>query len=134
MRYLLDTDICIYIARRKPGALRARWEAMEVGEMGMSIVTYLELVHGAIKSQQPDTNLARVEELREVLPVLPLGAGVAIHYGRIRADLEKKGLPIVPFDLVIAAHAVSLGLTLVTANVREFARVEGLQVENWARR
>lgn len=132
MHYLLDTDICVYIARRKPGTIRARWEGMQVGELGMSVVTCLELVYGAIKSEQPEANLARVEELRENIPVVPLDAGVAKAYGRMRKTLEKKGTPIGPHDLVIAAHAVGLGLTLVTSNVREFARVEGLRVENWA--
>ncbi len=133
MQYLLDTDICIYIARRKPGAIRARWQGMEVGELGMSVITYLELVYGAVKSQQPEANLARVEELREHIPVVSLGPDVARTYARIRRTLEKKGMLIGPYDLVIAAHAVSLGLTLVTGNVLEFARVEGLRVENWAR-
>jgi len=133
VQYLLDTDICVYIARRKPETIWARWQRMEVGELGMSVITYLELVYGAVKSQQPEANLARVEELREHIPVLSLGPDVARTYAQIRRTLEKKGTPIGPYDLVIAAHAVSLGLTLVIANVRSFARVEGLQVENWVR-
>jgi len=132
MRYLLDTDICVYIARRKPATIRARWERMEVGELGMSILTYLDLMHRAVKSKQPEANLARIEELREVIPVVPLDTRAAVHYARIRTDLEKRGMPVGPFDLVVAAHALSLGLTLVTATVREFPRLEGLRVENWA--
>ncbi len=99
----------------------------------MSVLTYLELVYGAVKSQQPEANLARVGELRENIPVVPLDASTAKAYGRIRRTSEKKGMLIGPYDLVIAAQAASLGLTLVTANRREFARVEGLRVENWAR-
>ena len=86
-----------------------------------------------MKSQQAEAALARVEQIREMVPVVPLGAGMARDYGQIRRLLEKKGSTIGPLDLVIAAHALSLGLVLVTANVREFARVEGLRVENWAR-
>ena len=132
MRYLLDTDICVYMARRKPVRLMARLDQVWPGELAMSIVTYLELVFGGMKSRQPEAALTRVEQIRDLVPLAPLTADVAREYGRIRIELEKKGLPIGPFDLLIAAHALSLGLTLVTANVREFARVPGLRVENWA--
>jgi len=132
VRYLLDTDICVYMARRKPVRLMARLDQVWPGELAMSIVTYLELVFGGMKSRQPEAALTRVEQIRDLVPLAPLTADVAREYGRIRIELEKKGLPIGPFDLLIAAHALSLGLTLVTANVREFARVPGLRVENWA--
>jgi tRNA(fMet)-specific endonuclease VapC len=98
----------------------------------MSVVTYLELVYGAWKSQQVEANLAKIEQLRRLIPAQPLDADVAKHYGRLRADLEKKGVPIGAYDLLIAAHALTLGLTLVTNNLREFARVEGLRLDNWA--
>lgn len=132
MRYLLDTNICIYIAKRKPARILARLERTRPGELGMSVVTYLELVYGACKSQQVDANVARIEELRRIIPVQSLDPGAARHYGRVRTELEKKGSPIGAYDLLIAAHALSLGLILVTNNVREFSRVEGLRVENWA--
>ena len=132
MRYLLDTNICIYIAKRKPGRVLARLQQLRPGDIGMSVVTYLELVYGAWKSEQVKTNLARLEQLRHLIPVQSLGADVGRYYGRLRADLEKKGVPIGAYDLIIAAHALSLGLTLVTNNVREFARVDGLRLDNWA--
>ena len=98
----------------------------------MSIVTYCELVYGAWKSQRVEANLAKIEQLRFLIPVEPLETGAATHYGRLRSKLERIGSPIGAYDLLIAAHALSLGLILVTRNVREFARVRGLRVENWA--
>ena len=98
----------------------------------MSVVTYLELVYGAWKSQSVEVNLAKIEQLRLLVPVQSLDVGASKHYGRIRTELEKKGSPIGPYDLLIAAQALSLGLTLVTNSVREFAGVEGLRLENWA--
>jgi len=132
MRYLLDTNICIYIAKRKPSRVLLRLERLRPGDVGMSVVTYLELVYGAWKSQHVEANLARIEQLGLLIPVQPLDVDVARHYGRLRSQLEKKGSSIGAYDLLIAAHALSLGLTLVTNNVREFARVEGLHLDNWA--
>lgn len=132
MRYLLDTNICIYIAKRKPSGVLARLQQLRLGDIGMSVVTYLELVYGAWRSEQVETNLARLEQLRHLIPVQSLGADVGRYYGRLRAELERKGVPIGAYDLMIAAHALSLGLTLVTNNVREFARVDGLRLDNWA--
>ena len=132
MRYLLDTNICIYIAKRRPRCVLSRLERLRPGDVGMSIVTYLELVYGAWKSQQAAANLARLEELRGIIPVQPLDVGAARDYARIRTDLEKRGSPIGAYDLLIAAHALSLGLILVTNNVREFARIHGLRLESWA--
>ncbi len=132
MRYLLDTNICIYITRRKPQAVLARLERLRAGDVGMSVVTYLELVYGACKSQRVEANLSVIERLRCLIPALPLEESAGTHFGRVRAALEREGKPIGAYDLLIAAHALSLGLTLVTNNPREFARVEGLPVENWA--
>jgi tRNA(fMet)-specific endonuclease VapC len=98
----------------------------------MSVVTYLELVYGAIKSQQAEANLAKIEQLRQLIPVQSLDTAAGRHYGRLRVELERKGSPIGSYDLLIAAHALSLGLTLVTNNVREFSRLPGLHLENWA--
>jgi tRNA(fMet)-specific endonuclease VapC len=132
VRYLLDTNICIYIAKRKPDRVLARLRQLRPGDIGMSVVTYLELVYGAWKSDQLETNLDRLEQLRNLIPVQSLAADVGRYYGRVRAELEKKGVPIGAYDLMIAAHALSLGLTVVTNNVREFARVDGLRLDNWA--
>jgi tRNA(fMet)-specific endonuclease VapC len=131
MRYLLDTNICIYIAKQKPHGVLARLQRLRPGDVGMSIITYLELVYGALKSQHCEANLLRIQELERVIPVLPLDANTGQHYGRMRTELEKKGSPIGAYDLLIAAHALALGLTLVTNNLREFRRVPQLVVENW---
>lgn len=132
MRYLLDTNICIYISKRKPPQVLSRLQRLRPGDVGMSIVTHLELVYGAWKSQRVEANLAAIEQLRGLIPVQPLDVAVAGHYGRLRAELERAGTPIGAYDLIIAAHALSLGLTLVSNNRREFSRVRGLRVDNWA--
>jgi tRNA(fMet)-specific endonuclease VapC len=132
MRYLLDTDICIYIAKRKPAGVLTRLERLRPGDVGMSVITYLELVYGACKSQQVEANGARIKQLSHLIPVQALDAPAATHYGRLRAGLERSGSLIGAYDLLIAAHALALGLTLVTNNVREFRRVPGLRLENWA--
>lgn len=131
MRYLLDTNICIYIAKRKPASAASRFARLRPGEVGMSVITYLELVYGAHKSQHAEENLARIELLEQLIPAQPLDRAAAAFYGNLRTDLERKGLPIGAYDLLIAAHALSLGLTLVTNNTREFSRITGLRLENW---
>ena len=132
MRYLLDTNICIYIAKRKPPSVHSRFARLRPGDVGMSVVTYLELVYGAHKSQHPQDNLARIEELERLIPAQPLAPDAAAHYGTLRVELERKGSPIGAYDMLIAAHALSLDLVLVTNNTREFSRIQGLRLENWA--
>jgi tRNA(fMet)-specific endonuclease VapC len=131
MRYLLDTNICVYIAKRKPPQVFERLRRLRPGDMGMSVVTYFELCYGAEKSQRREENRRRIEELRRLIPVLPVEAEASDHYGRLRAEFERAGTPIGAYDLIIAAQALSLGLVLVTNNVREFKRVRGLSIENW---
>jgi tRNA(fMet)-specific endonuclease VapC len=131
LRYLLDTNIVIYVIKRRP------LQALEIfnqnaGRMAISAITLAELQHGAEKSSNPTANLAVMEDLCSRLEVLPYGAKAAQHYGSIRAALEKLGQPIGVNDLHIAAHARSEGLTLVSNNLREFQRVPALQIENWA--
>ena len=133
LKYLLDTNIVIYVIKRRP------IEAMGVfnenaGRMAISAVTLSELFHGAEKSARVAQNLAVVEEFASLLEVLPYSAKASQHYGAIRAELEKVGRPIGVNDLHIAAHARSEGLTLVTNNLSEFKRVPGLLTENWLRR
>ena len=132
MRYLLDTNICIYIAKQKPPAVLARLQRLKTGDVGMSVITHLELSYGAWKSQQRESNLQRIQALERLIPVLPLDVGTGKHYGNVRTVLERKGTPIGAYDLLIALHALSLGLILVTNNLREFRRVPQLIVENWA--
>lgn len=131
MRYLLDTNICIYIAKRRPIQVLTRLEKMRPGDLGMSVVTYLELAYGTWKSDRRQENLSRIERLRQLIPVAPLEAGAALEYGRVRTELERRGTPIGAYDLLIASQALSLGLVLVTNNVREFERIPSLKIENW---
>lgn len=131
MQYLLDTNICIYIVKRKPLAVLERFEKMPIGAAGISLITYGELEFGALKSQQSQKALGILDELVAYLPVLPMENEVAAHYADIRANLEARGRPIGNNDLWIAAHARALDLTLVSNNIKEFERVENLKLENW---
>lgn len=133
-RYLLDTNICIYIAKHTPPAVRERFSRHTASELAMSVVTLGELRFGAEKSQARERAIAVVRQLESLIPVcaLPLAAGE--HYGQIRAALQKSGQVIGNNDLWLAAHARAEGWVLVTNNEREFVRVEGLQVENWVER
>ncbi len=131
-RFLLDTNICIYIRRKKPEEVLRRFRALKAGEAALSVITFGELVYGAEKSAQRVAALELLRELARVLPVMGLPETAANAYGTIRAELERKGQLIGNNDLWIAAHAKAAGLTLVTNNEREFRRVRGLRVENWA--
>ncbi len=131
-RFLLDTNICIYIRRKKPEEVLRRFRTLKQGEAALSVITFGELVYGAEKSAQRAAALEVLRELARVLPVMGLPETAAEAYGTIRAELERKGQMIGNNDLWIAAHAKAEGLTLVTNNEREFRRVRGLKVENWA--
>lgn len=130
LKYLLDTNIAIYVIKRRPVEVMGVFNE-NAGRMAMSAITLSELLHGAEKSAKVAQNLAAVEEFASLLEVLPYTAKAAQHYGVIRTALEKVGRPIGVNDLHIAAHARSEGLTLVTNNVGEFERVPGLVTENW---
>lgn len=130
LKYMLDTNIVIYvIKRRPPGALAAFNQ--HAGQLCISSITLAELLHGAEKSTKPDHNLRQVEDFTSRLTVLEYGSRAAAHYGDIRATLERKATPIGVNDLHIAGHARSEGLMLVTNNLKEFERVEALRLENW---
>lgn len=131
IRYLLDTNICIYIAKHNPPAVRARFEQFSADALAMSVITLGELQHGAEKSQARDKALAVLQQLQGAIQVMPLPLATGQHYGQIRAALERTGQPIGNNDLWIAAHARAEGWVLVTNNEREFRRVPGLEVENW---
>ena len=130
LKYLLDTNIVIYVIKRRPIEVLAAFNN-NVTRMAISAVTLAELLHGAEKSSQPASNLAVVEDFCSRLVVLPYTEKAAQHYGAIRAALEKIGQPIGVNDLHIAAHARSEGLVLVTNNEKEFTKVPALQIENW---
>jgi tRNA(fMet)-specific endonuclease VapC len=131
-RFLLDTNIFIYIRRRRPLEVRRRFEAFDFGETAMSVITYGELMFGVERSGTRSKSLAEVEEITALIPILPLPAAAAPIYGSIRAALALKGQIIGANDMWIAAHAIAQDLTVVTNNEREFRRVSGLKVENWA--
>ena len=130
LRYLLDTNIVIYVLKRRPIEVLSVFN-QNASRMAISAITLSELYHGAEKSIKVSENLAAIEDFCSRLDVLPYGSKAAQHYGAIRAGLEKLGQPIGVNDLHIAAHARSEGLVMVTNNVAEFARVPALQVENW---
>jgi tRNA(fMet)-specific endonuclease VapC len=131
-RYLLDTNICIYIRQNRPEEVLRRFRKLRPGEAALSVITYGELFYGAAKSLQRAAALERLQELVRLLPALALPDSAGEAYGSIRADLESKGEMIGNNDLWIAAHALAAGLVLVTNNEREFRRVRGLKVQNWA--
>ena len=130
LRYLLDTNIVIYVLKRRPVEVLSTFNA-NTSRMAISSVTLAELLHGAEKSSRVSENLAAIEDFCSRLEVLPYGPKAAQHYGAIRAALEKLGQPIGVNDTHIAAHARSEGLVLVTNNMGEFARVPALEAENW---
>ena len=130
LRYLLDTNICIYVIKRRPEALLDRFNS-HAAQLAISSITLAELLHGAEKSTAPQRMISVVENFCSRLEVLAYGSKAAQHYGQIRAALEMRGTPIGVNDLHIAAHARSEGLTLVSNNLREFQRVEGLLLDNW---
>lgn len=132
INYLLDTNIVIYVIKRKPLELLEIFN-QHANQLAISSVTLAELMHGVEKSQYYAKNLANVEAFAARLQVLDYGQKAAAHYGNIRATLEKQGKPISVNDLHIAAHARSEGLILVTNNEKEFIRVEGLRVQNWTK-
>jgi tRNA(fMet)-specific endonuclease VapC len=131
MIILLDTDICIYIIRRKPITVLQRFNSYAVGDIGVSSVTVGELFVGAQKSQQPAQNQRAVEQFLLPLTIAPFDYTAAVAYGQVRATVEQQGTPIGALDMLIAAHAISLGVTIATNNGREFMRVPALTVEDW---
>ncbi len=132
MIYMLDTDICIYIIKRKPLHVLKRLELIQPNQLSMSAITLAELMNGAKKSQRVEANVSRLNALGEVLEICSFDQQAAVVYGDVRSSLEKRGEVIGAHDLLIAAHALSLDRILVTNNEREFKRVEGLKVDNWA--
>jgi tRNA(fMet)-specific endonuclease VapC len=130
-RYLLDTDTFVYIRRGRPVQARARFDRLQPGEAVLSVITYGELAYGIEKKDVGPDPWRILEELIQIIPVVPLLAEAANVYGSIRATLAKKGQVIGSNDLWIAAHAKMMNLILVTNNEREFRRVPGLKIENW---
>ena len=132
IKYMLDTNILIYAIKNRPKKVREAFKSHS-DYLSMSSVTLGELIYGAERSVQVARNLQDIESLAARMDVLPFDYLAATHFGQLRAELMRKGKPIGPYDSMIAGHARSLGLILVTNNMREFKRVPGLRVENWSR-
>lgn len=130
LKYMLDTNIVIYTMKNRPQAVREAFQR-HYGQMCISSVTYMELVYGAERSSNPERNLNEIEGFAARLEVLPYDNGAAVHTGQIRAELAAKGMPIGPYDQMIAGHARSMGFVVVTNNRKEFNRVDGLRLEDW---
>lgn len=131
MIYMLDTNICIYAIKHKPEKVFQKLQEIDPEDVCVSTVTYAELVHGVEKSAAVEKNRLALSLLLANIEIMDFDVDAADCYGKIRADLEKKGTPIGPLDMMIAGHAQSLGLTIVTNNVKEFSRVDHLRIENW---
>jgi len=131
MKYLLDTNICIALIRLKPAALLQRLTSHEPGEVGISAITLAELVHGAEKSAHSEHNMSALQQFLLPLELADFDQQAALAYGKIRVKLEHDGQLIGSMDMLIAAHAIGLGAILVTNNVREFQRIDGLALEDW---
>lgn len=131
MKVLLDTNICIYIIKQQPPAVLERFSGFAIGDIGISVVTLAELEYGVSKSRDVRRNRHALDQFIAPLDVAQFDQVAAVIYGTIRADLEQKGQPIGSMDLLIAAHARSLDVCLVTNNESEFKRVPGLRIENW---
>jgi len=131
LRYLLDTNFCIRVLRDRPPSLRERFNA-EADGLCISTIVLTELLHGAARSARPEHNRREVLHFAARLEVLPFDAGAADHAADIRADLEQRRSMIGGYDLLIAGHARSRGLIVVTGNLGEFARVQALRCEDWA--
>jgi tRNA(fMet)-specific endonuclease VapC len=132
MKYLLDTNICVYAMKRSPIKVFSRLRRCAIGDVGISAITYSELEFGVSNSSKSQQNRSLLNQFISPLEVVEYAPQVAPIYGQIRVDLKKKGRPIGPLDMLIAAHAMFLNCTLVTNNTREFSRVRGLRTENWA--
>lgn len=130
LKYMLDTNICIFTIKNKPEQVRGAFRRHQ-GRLCISTITLMELIYGAEKSAIPEKNLSRVESFVARLQVLDYDDAAAIHSGQLHAELVRQGKQIGPYDQLIAGHARSLGLTLITNNLREFERVPGLRVEDW---
>lgn len=128
---MLDTNICIYIIKNKPQSVKKKFQEFHIGELCISSITVSELMYGAYKSQYVEKNLKAIEGFLMPFDIVDYDYTASVEYGKIRADLERKGKVIGNMDMQIAGHALALDMVLVTNNIREFERVEELVLENW---
>lgn len=129
--FVLDTDVCSYAMKRRYASLVGRIQEFAVGQLKVSAVTVYELKHGARRSGRYERLIRVIDAFLDNVEILPFGSSAARHAGDIRADLEARGTPIGAYDLLIAGHARALDATLVTGNLGELSRVDGLRVESW---
>lgn len=132
MKYMLDTNICIYAIKNKPEKVFDRIKDHLDDGLCISAITLAELRHGVEKSMNPEKNSIALIQFLSILDILPFDSSAAIEYGKICAYLQKNGMPIETMDMLISAHAISKELTIVTNNTKEFERVPNIQLENWA--
>jgi len=133
MKFMLDTNTCIYIIKRKPPDVLERFKRTEISHIGISSITLSELLYGVSKSSRPEQNLMALTQFIAPLEILPYGDEAARYYGYLRTHLEKVGTPIGSLDMLIAAHALSIACTLVTNNEKEFTRIPNLKIDNWVK-
>ena len=133
MEFMLDTNTCIYIIKRKPPDVIDRFKRTEISQIGISSITLSELIYGVSKSSKPEQNRMALIQFVAPLEILPYDDEAAQYYGDLSVHLEKRGTPIGALDMLIAAHALSIGCTLVTNNEKEFVRVPELKIVNWAK-
>jgi tRNA(fMet)-specific endonuclease VapC len=131
MRFLLDTNICIYIIKNKPPQVLAKFQTLDISDVGISSITVAELEYGVYKSQRQEQNRVALSQFLIPLEILPFDEQATQTYGRIRAELERQGIIIGSMDMLIASQTISLGLILVSNNIRELSRIPGLVLENW---
>ncbi|MBW2248312.1 MAG: type II toxin-antitoxin system VapC family toxin [Deltaproteobacteria bacterium] len=133
MKFMLDTNTCIYIIKKKPPDVIERFIQTEISQIGISSITLSELSYGVSKSSKPEQNQIALAQFIAPLEILPYGDDAAQYYGTLRTHLEKQGTPIGSLDMLIAAHALSTDCTLVTNNEKEFVRIPKLKIENWVK-
>ncbi|MGB6296643.1 MAG: type II toxin-antitoxin system VapC family toxin [Rivularia sp. (in: cyanobacteria)] len=131
MKFLLDTNTCIYIIKNKPPQVLQKFQTLNISDIGISSITVAELEYGVYKSQRQEKNKLALTQFLIPLEIVSFDEISTQLYGQIRAELEKKGTVIGAMDMLIASQAMSLGLTLVTNNIKEFSRIPGLVLENW---
>ena len=132
MKYMLDTNMCIYLIKKQPKNVFDKFRTLDLGDVCISSVTLSELMYGVQKSQHQEKNKAALEEFLSPIDIISFDEEAAVSYGEIRASLEKNGMVIGPLDMMIAAHAKSLNAIIVTNNTKEFSRVPHLKIEDWA--
>ena len=133
MKFMLDTNICIYVIKKKPHDVIERFNRTEISQIGISSITLSELFYGVSKSSKPEQNRIALMQFIAPLEILPYGDEASQYYGELRAYLEKQGTPVGSLDMLIAAHALSISCTLVTNNEKEFIRIPDLKIENWVK-